>query len=182
MLYLSLSSKEEFKEQLRSLIFCYRRSSHVSSSSSVTFCAWRALQSWRKKRVVREHSCVSSRTPPNRGLTRKPHPLASTPCMSPSSCTGEDPQGDCISPFIAKSRNRSTPLSISQRISSCALPKTEPAGDALQSTALRSANDGDDDDDMIMMMMINFLIITIHPGNIYALKRRFMYFSPLYLL
>ena len=103
MLYLSLSSKKEFKEQLRSLIFCYRRSSHVSSSSSVTFCAWRALQSWRTKRVVREHSCVSSRTPPNRGLTRRPHPLASTPCMSPSSCTGEDPQGDCISPFIAKS-------------------------------------------------------------------------------
>ena len=95
---------------------------------------------------------------------------------------GEDPQGDCISPFIAKSRNRSTPLSISQRISSCALPKTEPAGDALQSTALRSADDGDDDDDMIMMMMINFLIITIHPGNIYALKRRFIYFSPVYLL
>ena len=67
--------------------------------------------------------------------------------MSPSSSTGEDPQGDCISPFIAKSRNRSTPLSISQRISSCALPKTEPAGDALQSTALRLANDDDDDDD-----------------------------------
>ncbi|CAH3174258.1 unnamed protein product, partial [Porites lobata] len=79
---------------------------------------------------------------------------------SPSSSKGEDPQGDCISPFIAKSRNRSTPLSISQRISSCALPKTEPAGDALQSTALRLANDDDDDDDMMMMMMINFLIIT----------------------
>ena len=180
MSYLSLSSKEEFKKQLRSLIFCYRRSSHVSSSSSVTFCAYRALQSWRTKRAMREHSCVSSRTPPNRGLTRRPHLLTSTPCMSPSSSTGEDPQGDCISPFIAKSRNKSTPLSISQRISSCALPKTEPAGDALQSTALRSANDGDDDD-MMIMMMINFLMITIHPGNIYALKRRFIYFSPLYL-
>ncbi|CAH3022055.1 unnamed protein product, partial [Porites evermanni] len=74
-----------------------------------------------------------------------PHPLTSTRCMSPSSSTGEDPQGDCKSPFPAKSRNRSTPISISQRITSCALPKTEPAGDALQSTALRSADDGDDD-------------------------------------
>ena len=65
--------------------------------------------------------------------------------MSPSSSTGEDPQGDCISPFPAKSRNVSTPISISQRITSCALPKIEPAGDALQSTAPRSADDDDDD-------------------------------------
>lgn len=32
-------------------------------------------------------------------------------------------------------------------MTSFALPKTEPAGDALQSTALRSTDDNDDDDD-----------------------------------
>ena len=32
-------------------------------------------------------------------------------------------------------------------MTSCALPKTEPTGDDLQSTALRSADDDDDEDD-----------------------------------
>ena len=59
--------------------------------------------------------------------------------------TGEDPQGDRESPFPTKSRNGSTPTSTSQRMTSCAMPKTEPAGDALQSTALPT----DDDDDAI---------------------------------
>ena len=39
-----------------------------------------------------------------------------------------------------------TPISISQRMTLCALPKTEPVGDELQSTALLSTDDDDDDD------------------------------------
>ena len=51
--------------------------------------------------------------------------------------TGEDPQGDHISPFPAKSRKYgSTRISTSQRMISHALPKTKPVGDDLQLTAL----------------------------------------------
>jgi len=45
-------------------------------------------------------------------------------------------KGDRKRPFRAKSRNGSTPISISQRMTLCALPKTEPAGDAIHSTAI----------------------------------------------
>ena len=57
------------------------------------------------------------------------------------------PKRDRKSPFLAKSRNGSTPISISQRTTLCALPKTEPAGDVIHSTAIPSTNDDDDDDD-----------------------------------
>ena len=57
------------------------------------------------------------------------------------------PKRDRKSPFLAKSRNGSTPISISQRTTLCALPKTEPAGDAIHSTAIPSTNDDDDEDD-----------------------------------
>ena len=42
---------------------------------------------------------------------------------------GEDPQGDRKSSFPANSGNGLTPISISQSMTSCALPKTEPVGD-----------------------------------------------------
>ena len=59
--------------------------------------------------------------------------------------TGEDPQGDGVSPFPAKSRKYgSTRISTSQRMISRALPKTKPVGDDLQSTALWPTNDDDD--------------------------------------
>ena len=59
--------------------------------------------------------------------------------------TGEDPQGDGISPFPAKSRKYgSNGKSISQRIILCALPKTKPVGDDLRSTALWPTDDDDD--------------------------------------
>ena len=67
--------------------------------------------------------------------------------MSPP--TVQNPQGD-RSPFSAKCRNVLTRISISQRMTSCALPKTEPVGDDLQnlqSTSLRSTDNDDDDDD-----------------------------------
>ena len=62
----------------------------------------------------------------------------------------QNPQGDRRSPFSAKCRNVLTRISISQRTTSCALPKTEPVGDDLQdlqSTSLRSTDNDDDDDD-----------------------------------
>ena len=37
-----------------------------------------------------------------------------------------------------------TPISFSQRMTWCELPKTEPAGDQLQSTALLSTDDDDE--------------------------------------
>ena len=72
----------------------------------------------------------------------------SSRCMSPPKV--QNPQGDRRSPFSAKYRNVLTRISIFQRMTSCALPKTEPVGDDLQdlqSTALRSTDDDDDDDD-----------------------------------
>ena len=45
-----------------------------------------------------------------------------------------EPEGDRISPFPAKSRNGLAQISMSQQMTTCALPKTEPAGDDLQST------------------------------------------------
>ena len=75
------------------------------------------------------------------------YPLYELPPPLP---TGEDPQGDRISPFPAKPRNGSTPINICQRMTLCAVTKTEPVGDDLQSTALRSTDDDDnsnDDDD-----------------------------------
>ena len=57
-----------------------------------------------------------------------------------------EPQGDRISPFPAKCRNGSAQISMFQRLKSCALPKTEPVGDDLQSTAPWPINDDDDDD------------------------------------
>ena len=56
-----------------------------------------------------------------------------------------EPQGDRISPFPAKSRNGSGQISMSQWMTTCALPKTEPVGDDLQSTAPWLTNDDDDD-------------------------------------
>lgn len=70
------------------------------------------------------------------------NPLTSVRCMS--SHTGEDPQGGRILPFPARFGNVSTPISISQGMTSCALPKTEPAGDDLQQTSLRSTDAYDD--------------------------------------
>ena len=59
--------------------------------------------------------------------------------------TGEDPQGDGISTFPAKSRKYGLIRKIiSQRMISCALPKTKPVGDDLQLTALWQTDDDDD--------------------------------------
>ena len=59
--------------------------------------------------------------------------------------TGEDLQGDGISPFPAKSRKYALiRKSISQRMISCALPKTKPVGEVLQKTALWPTDDDDD--------------------------------------
>ena len=44
-------------------------------------------------------------------------------------------------------RNGLTPTISSQRMTSCALPKAEPVGDALQLTALQPTDYDDDDDD-----------------------------------
>ena len=60
------------------------------------------------------------------------------------SLTGADSQGGHILPFPAKFGNVSTPTKISQGMTSCALPKTEPAGDDLQSTSLRSTDAAND--------------------------------------
>ena len=57
------------------------------------------------------------------------------PHTPPPPPMGEDPQRDKGSPFPTKSRNRLTPTSTSQRMTSCILPKTELVGDALQLTA-----------------------------------------------
>ena len=57
------------------------------------------------------------------------------------------PKGDRKSPFLAKSRNGSTPISISQRMTLCALPKNQVSWRRLHSTAISSTNDDDDDDD-----------------------------------
>ena len=65
----------------------------------------------------------------------------SSRCMSPP--TGENPEEDREIPFPVKSGNGSTP----NKHFSCAMPKTQPVGDALQSTTLQSADDDDDDDD-----------------------------------
>ena len=76
------------------------------------------------------------------------NPTTSSRCMNPP--TVQNPQRGCRSPFSAKYRNVLTRISIFQRMTSCALPKTEPVGDDLQdlqSTALRSTDDDDDDDD-----------------------------------
>lgn len=70
------------------------------------------------------------------------NPLTSVRCMS--SHTGEDPQGGRILPFPARFGNVTTPISIFQGMTSCALPKTEPAGDELQPTSLRSTDAYDD--------------------------------------
>ena len=53
-----------------------------------------------------------------------------------------------MSPFPAKSRNGLAQISKSQRMTTCALPKTEPLGDDLQSTAPWLTSDDDDDDDL----------------------------------
>ena len=71
--------------------------------------------------------------------------------MSPS--TGEEGRPRRSSP--AKSRNRLTPTIISQRMTSCALPKTEPVGDALQSTVLQPI------DEMMMMILMMILMMMI---------------------
>ena len=77
------------------------------------------------------------------------NPLISTCCVSPS--TGEDHHEDRISPFQPSPRIlRSTPKRIFQRMISWALPKSDPVGDALQSTALRSTDDDVDDDDEVI--------------------------------
>ena len=57
---------------------------------------------------------------------------------------GRRPQGGRILPFPARFGNVSTPISISQGMTSCALPNTEPAGDELQPTSLRSTDAYDD--------------------------------------
>ena len=49
-----------------------------------------------------------------------------------------------VSPFPDKSRNGLTPISIFQRMTSCALPKTKPVGDDLLLTALQSTDDEND--------------------------------------
>ena len=64
------------------------------------------------------------------------------------------PEGDRKSPFLA---NGSTPISISQRMTLCALPKTEPAGHAIHWTAIPSNNDDDDDDDARTTAILLFL-------------------------
>ena len=68
------------------------------------------------------------------------YPLYELPPRPPSPHTGEDPQGDRISPFPAKPRNGSTPINICQRMTLCAVTKTEPVGDDIQSTALASVD------------------------------------------
>ena len=73
------------------------------------------------------------------------NPRTFTRYMSPP--TGDDPHGERGGPSPAKSRNGLTPTITSQRMTSHALPKTEPVGDALQSTVLPPTDDDDDDDD-----------------------------------
>ena len=70
------------------------------------------------------------------------NPPTFTRCMSPP--TGEDPQGDQGGPTPAKSRNGLTPTITSQRLTLRALPKTEPVGDALQSTVPQPTDDDDE--------------------------------------
>ena len=77
-------------------------------------------------------------------FTLRYNPPTSSRCMSPP--TVQNPHGDRRSPFSAKYRNVLTRISICQRMTSCALPKTEPVGDDLQSTALRSTDDDDDNE------------------------------------
>ena len=81
-------------------------------------------------------------------FTLRYNPPTSSHCMSPPKV--QNPQGDRRSPFSAKYRNVLTRICICQRMTLCALPKTDPVGDDLQdlqSTALRSTDDDDDDDD-----------------------------------
>lgn len=83
-------------------------------------------------------------------FTLRYNPPTSSRCMSPP--TVQNPQGDRRSPFSAKCRNVLTRRSISQRMTSCALPKTEPVGDDLQdlqSTSLRSTDNDDDDNETV---------------------------------
>ena len=54
---------------------------------------------------------------------------------------GRKPPGRPQKSLFVKYRNVPTPISISKRVTSCALPKTEPVGDDLQSTALRSTDE-----------------------------------------
>ena len=56
---------------------------------------------------------------------------------------GEDPQEFRGGHSPAKSRNGLALTITSQRITSCELPKTEPVGDALQSTVLHPNDDGE---------------------------------------
>ena len=58
--------------------------------------------------------------------------------------TGEDPYGDRGGPSLAKSRNGLIPAITSQRMAFCALPGTEPDGDALQSIIFQPTDDDDD--------------------------------------
>ena len=75
------------------------------------------------------------------------NPLTSTQSTVYEPSHGRSPPGrpTTISPFPAESRNGSTPMSISQRMTSCALPKTELFGDELRSAALRSTDNDDDE-------------------------------------
>ena len=45
-------------------------------------------------------------------------------------------------------------ITTSQMMTCCTLPKTEPVGDAFQSTVLQPADDDDDDDDYKMKLKL----------------------------
>ena len=62
-----------------------------------------------------------------------------TCCMSPP--TEEHSQRDHGGPSPAKSRNGLTPILLAQRVTLCALLKTELVGDALQSTFSQLSDD-----------------------------------------
>ena len=70
-------------------------------------------------------------------------PVTSTLCMGPHPPL--EPQGYCISPFPAKSRNGSAQISMSQGDDNVCTAKTEPVGDDIQSTAPWPTTDDDDD-------------------------------------
>ena len=87
---------------------------------------------------------------------------------------GKEHQGD---PFLTRSRNGLTLISISKMMTSCALLKTEPVGDALQLTALlQSSNDDDDDDEVSGNIVINSISLRKHPFLLALCRwRRFLF-------
>ena len=81
---------------------------------------------------------------------RRMNPPTFTRCISPP--TGEDPQGDRGGPSPAKFRDGLTPTITSHRVTSCALPKTEPVEDTLQSTVPQPTDDERDSSDDVSIV------------------------------